>query len=51
MRGIKIKLVAWTNWGSECCHQTFDSKKAAVEQGRWLVDNGYAFSYKTFPIK
>ena len=46
MKGVACILTAWTSWGARCYYGEFPSMNAAREEGRWLVDNGYAFSYR-----
>ena len=47
MKPQKTLLVCFTSWGSICLREVYPSKSAAVNEGRWMIDNGFAFSYKT----
>lgn len=47
----KTRLICFTKWGSECYSNEFPSKKQALEEARWMVDNNYAFSYKIKSIR
>lgn len=44
-------MIANTAWGYCFQPQAFDSIRAAKKEGRWQVENGYAFHYRVFTIK
>lgn len=50
MKAIKTRLVCYTSRGTRCANYICNSKKEAVEEGRWMIDNGFAFSYQTIPV-
>jgi hypothetical protein len=50
MKAQKTFLVCFTSWGSICLRKEFLSKNAAVKEAKWMIDNGFAFSYKTKKI-
>ncbi len=46
---IPCIMIANNNWGY-CYHpERFDSIGDAKREGKWLVENGYACSYRLFP--
>lgn len=48
---IPCIMIANNNWGY-CYHlERFDSIGDAKREGKWLVENGYACSYRLFPQK
>lgn len=50
MKAQKTFLVCFTRWGSICLRQEFESKSAALKEARQMIEEGYAFSYKTRAI-
>lgn len=51
MKAIPTKCVCNTAWGYCMAPVEFDSKKKAREYGQNMVDNGYAFAFRLFPVK
>lgn len=47
MKPIKTALVCYTKWGYVCLQEWHESERKAKKAGRWMVDNDYAWSYKT----
>ena len=44
-------LVCWTSRGYCCLHCEYPSIAAARRAGREMVDYGFAFSFKIYPVK
>lgn len=51
MKAIPCKLVCFTSWGSVCLNKEMPSISKAREEGKWMIDEGYAFDYKIRKIK
>ena len=51
MKAQKTFLICFTRWGYPCLRDTFPSKAQALKTARELIDEGFAFSYKTKAIK
>ena len=45
-KSISCRLECYTSWGARCKNQKYDSISEAREEGSWMRDNGYCFSFR-----
>ena len=45
-KSISCRLEYYTSWGARCKNQKYDSISEAREEGSWMRDNGYCFSFR-----
>ena len=50
MKKIPTALFCFTSSGYPCYHGKFSTKKDAIQTAKELIDEGFAFSYKTLKI-
>lgn len=46
----RTEITMWTFGGYTMTPQVFESKKKAVEHGKWMKNNGYIHGFKTRTI-
>lgn len=51
MKAIPCYLICYTSWGSVCRKQEFPSMSKAHTEGKWMVEEGFAFDYKVHKLK
>lgn len=51
MKSIPCILVCFTSWGSVCLKKEMPSMSKANAEGKWMVEEGYAFDYKVRKLK
>ncbi len=45
-----FRLVAFNRWGYQCANYEYPNKTKAINEGRSLKRNGYAFSYIVYKL-
>lgn len=51
MKAIETTVILNTSWGYCFTPATFQSKRKAMEHVRFMINNGYAWSYRIIKMK